>query len=746
MQRHYLHTVRVQCLLIILALLGLFSTFNLAHAQPTTARITEFLPTLVASDYFETATHIQQRQSDQRIIDVFHNTDQLGILYLTSDYVNTRGYSSKPIDIIVGLDTSGTIVAAKMVEHHEPIVLIGIPEKSVIAFIEGYIGHNFLKNPPQRGDRPPVDIISGATVTLMVVGDSITRSSIAVNRQSGLDTHSSLAILAAKNTAALPSINRNLDTLYSWEQLVESGAITRLHLSIDDARNAFPEYLHNTTDPLFSETAPHQTFIDLYVAMVSVPAIGRSLLGELEWRYFSKELAENQEALLIAANGPYSFKGSGYVRGGIFDRIEIIQNENSFRFRDYEHQRLARVEAEGAPPLKEIGIFKIPQNIVWQPTAEFRLQLLVQRILSVHEKSFSTFDLNYRLPDLFLAPPTLGTTINPSSIHDSLVHEALDQDDHTPIWKIIWQSKTLEIITVLIAVLMLGAVFFFQNSLAKRPVLYERFRITFLLFTLLWIGWYSNSQLSIVNVLTFTSAIRGDFQWEFFLMDPIVFILWSATAISALFWNRGAFCGWLCPFGALQELLNRVAKFFRIPQLKIPYKAHERLSAIKYIIFIFIFSISLYDLALAEVLSEIEPFKTSIILKFIRDYPFVIFSIALLILGLFIERFYCRYLCPLGAALAIPAKLRIFNWLKRYNDCGNPCQRCAVECPVQAIAPEGDINPNECIQCLHCQMLYHHSQRCPHLLQKAAKRRRGKPSPIAPPPTVVPRNSQTESL
>ena len=88
----------------------------------------------------------------------------------------------------------------------------------------------------------------------------------------------------------------------------------------------------------------------------------------------------------------------------------------------------------------------------------------------------------------------------------------------------------------------------------------------------------------------------------------------------------------------------------------------------------------------------------------------MLFAALLLAAGLFIERFYCRYLCPLGAALAIPARLRIFNWLKRYHDCGNPCQRCNHECPVQAIEPSGEINPNECIQCLHCQMLYHHDE------------------------------------
>ncbi|MGB5871448.1 MAG: 4Fe-4S binding protein, partial [Albidovulum sp.] len=95
---------------------------------------------------------------------------------------------------------------------------------------------------------------------------------------------------------------------------------------------------------------------------------------------------------------------------------------------------------------------------------------------------------------------------------------------------------------------------------------------------------------------------------------------------------------------------------------------------------------------------------------------------ALLVIGLFIERFYCRYLCPLGAALAIPARIRMFDWLRRYKECGSPCQLCAIECPVQAIHPTGEINPNECVNCLHCQVLYQSETKCPVVIRKVKRR------------------------
>ena len=111
-------------------------------------------------------------------------------------------------------------------------------------------------------------------------------------------------------------------------------------------------------------------------------------------------------------------------------------------------------------------------------------------------------------------------------------------------------------------------------------------------------------------------------------------------------------------------------------------------------------------------------------MKFLREWPFVVYAVALLLAGLFIERFFCRYLCPLGAALAIPARMRMFEWLKRRPQCGRECGICFQRCPVQAIHPEGQINPNECVHCLHCQRIYADETLCPPLAARRKRRER----------------------
>ena len=90
-------------------------------------------------------------------------------------------------------------------------------------------------------------------------------------------------------------------------------------------------------------------------------------------------------------------------------------------------------------------------------------------------------------------------------------------------------------------------------------------------------------------------------------------------------------------------------------------------------------------------------------MKFNREWYYVIYAILLLAVGLFIERFFCRFICPLGAFMAIGGKLRIFNsFLKRRNECGSPCKLCSNECPIDAIEKNGKINMNECFYCLDC--------------------------------------------
>jgi NosR/NirI family nitrous oxide reductase transcriptional regulator len=268
-----------------------------------------------------------------------------------------------------------------------------------------------------------------------------------------------------------------------------------------------------------------------------------------------------------------------------------------------------------------------------------------------------------------------------------------------------------------------------------------RLRHAFLVYTVVFIGWYTLAQLSVVNIFAFSNALLTGFQWSTFLIDPLMFIMWGFVAVSLLFWGRGIYCGWLCPFGAMQELINEVSRRLGIRQLELPFAIHERLWALKYLILLILFALSLHSLAVAEIYAEVEPFKTAITMKFQRDWGYVFYAVAMLLVSIWNRKFYCRYICPLGAGLAIPARIRLFDWLKRHQECGKPCRICANECEVQAIHPDGRINANECHYCLDCQITYWNDQKCPPLIAKRKRREKhthSKPEPTRPQPEVIP--------
>jgi NosR/NirI family nitrous oxide reductase transcriptional regulator len=174
----------------------------------------------------------------------------------------------------------------------------------------------------------------------------------------------------------------------------------------------------------------------------------------------------------------------------------------------------------------------------------------------------------------------------------------------------------------------------------------------------------------------------------------------------------------------MQELIFRIGERFKCPTFEFPEVVHERLWAIKYMILLGLFAISLQSMVLAERFAEVEPFKTAITMHFAREWGYVFYAAGLLLISLFNRKFYCRYVCPLGAALTFPSKFRIFDWLRRYKECGRPCQICRNECEVRAIRTTGEINANECHYCLDCQVTYWNAYKCPPLSEKRKKRER----------------------
>jgi NosR/NirI family transcriptional regulator, nitrous oxide reductase regulator len=659
---------------------------------------------------------VEPREGNRAIQELYSGDELKGYAYQSLDFVQTPAYSGKPLNIVVVLDTEGSIVNTRVIEHHEPILLVGIPETKLHEFTDQYVGLKADQRVTVGGTsterKVAVDGLSGATVTVMVVNEVIMKSAHRVAAELGL--------VESLSDARPSPANIQADTFQekSWQTLLGEGSVRRLKLTrgqVDDAFKGTAAEGIDTT-PKKQRGKP---LIDLYTAYLDVPTIGRNLLGESQFQWLTGELKEGEHAIAVMASGDYSFKGSGYVRGGIFDRIQIRQFGDTFNFRDLDFYRLSDVYAEGMPEFSEMAIFIIRQQYNFDPGTEWTLELTVKRQTGPLDSEFQVFPLTYQLPGQYYTRPA-----------PVLTEEEMLADQ--PMWVQVWYQREFQITVLGVGIGVLLFILFFQDWLVKKPKMMRWIRHAFLTYTLVFIGWYAMGQLSIVNVLTFANSLISGFSWNTFLIDPVIFILWAVVAGIILLWGRAVYCGWLCPFGALQELLNEIARKLKVPQYTVPFALHERLWAIKYIVLLVLFGVSLDSMATAERLAEIEPFKTTITLKFDRSWPFVIYAALLLVVNLFTRKVFCRYMCPLGAALALPTKLRVFDWLKRRKECGNPCRLCDHECEVQAIHPDGHINYMECHYCLDCQMTYFDDHKCPPLIVKRRGKRRGRNAPGHP--------------
>ena len=597
----------------------------------------------------------------------------LGHVGSTWELAGSVGYSGRPLDVLVAVTPQARIAGALLVAHNEPVLTLGISDADIAAYVSGFAGHDLTSNPEDQAQDLP-DVISRATVSTGVIRDGILRSARTLAIGRGLMSGGG-------------GIDRISYAPADWAGLLAMGAIAETRVSMEAAAKA----LAGAKVPL---TPGPGDFLQLWAGVMDPPTVGQNLLGQQGFTRAVGNLPPGGAVLAVMTRGVGSHRGTDWQASGVFERLAVVQGGVRWQPSADRYQMVKKLALADAPEMKEISLFALPPEI--DATKPFTLELISARAALAGEVSFTTV-LPIALPAGFVTK-----TAEPLAL-----------------WQTIWAAKHPQIAVVALMLTLLTLILFAQEWITRRPRLWRIGRLGFLASTFLVLGMGLNGQLSVVQVVAFVHSLLTGFRWETFLIEPVIFILWGFTALGMLFWGRGVYCGWLCPFGALQELTNAAAQAFGVKQIAVPQALHERLWVLKYTLFMAILALSFYSMHDAILLAEAEPFKTAISLRFMRAWPFILFVAALLIAGMFIERFYCRYLCPLGAGLAIPAKLKIFDWLKRRPQCGRECRMCETKCTVGAIDAIGRINANECVLCLRCQVIMNDSSQCPVLKRRA---------------------------
>lgn len=236
----------------------------------------------------------------------------------------------------------------------------------------------------------------------------------------------------------------------------------------------------------------------------------------------------------------------------------------------------------------------------------------------------------------------------------------------------------------------------------------RRHRLLYISLMGLAVGLWLGRPLSIWH---FLHLLRG--LWQAVTGDGLVLLLMAAAVLGAPLAGRW-FCGRLCPFGAVQEWANWLSRW----HLPVPPAWHRRLIWIKY---------SLLGAAVGMALLGTEP-----VVAWTEPFGYIFVAVPSVLAGIYlalllvgsalVSRFYCRYLCPLGALLGLLSARPLLP-IRRAAACSR-CQICPRACPVQAIDARGRISSLECIRCDACEVNYANVALCPRFARARMEARR----------------------
>jgi len=636
----------------------------------------------------------------------------VGYVFESIDLAPIPGFEGTPFNLLIALDAKGGFMDVEVLRQHEPVFLGGLGPVPLHAFVTQYKGHSLKQeitiasaygnNRSGIGEnRVVLDGVAKATASIRIVNQTVLTAALAVAR-------ARLGFAAAGDRGPPARVKTDFYETKDFARLLADGDIVHKRWRNREIEALFAGSEGAGVDEQ-ATAAPDEDFVDVYVAYVSAPTLGRALLGDAGYAALMRRLDAGQHAYWIATAGRYALTDADFVRGTAPQRLTVSQDSAPVELRDADLDPADLRPPAGAPAFNTVMVIKAPPLAGLDPVRPVSVSLDIARAkgLILPVVTHKTITLDYEAPDRYFDRP-------PRPL---------------PEWLLAWKGRIPDLVIIGVALVLLSVVLARPRWMPLEPRRQRAFRRGFLAFTLGYVGWYAQGQLSIVQITGAVKSLAAGQGLSSFLYDPVSLLLIAFTLVSFVVWGRGTFCGWLCPFGALQEFVAVVAAQITRPlgmrrYRQLPPRLEKLLERGRYGLLALLVLAAALAPALAEKGVEVEPFKTAITVGFDRSWPFVLYAVGLLLLGGLYYKFFCRFLCPLGAAITLGGKLRRWTWLPRRAECGQPCQTCRHRCHYDAIHRDGTIDYDRCFQCLDCVGIYHDDERCAPLLLEAKKGRR----------------------
>ena len=624
-----------------------------------------------------------------------------GYVFETEPLAPLPGFSGASINVLVALDLEGNFHDVRLLDHNEPIFVSGLGTPMFQKFFEQYRGHNIASTlvvgtpygeSNNGGGLVYLDGVTKATASVRIAHESILAAVTQVAREK------MQGVASGPASRPDPAHNEPL----SWNDLVAQGLATHLKVTNAEVDAAFADTLWEHDDPE-GRLDPNGLYLDLWIVDVGPPAIARATLDVETFNQLSRfmEIADNDEPILLIEAGRHGLVGPDFIRNTSPDLLRADQFGLPVALRDSDidvglHPDLP-AQLQGAKAM----ILRTDRRLGFDPTQHWNLHVQTDRAHGSFMPLIGSrvFSVPHVTDARFFIDPVVSEPLTP--------------------WREALRNRQADLILLSIGLMLLLALLLVKLNQLAGLKLFTPFRLIFLAIMTCFVGWWGQGQLSIVTILGVTRTLVEGGSFTFLLFDPFSLLVWAVAILGFTLWGRALFCGWLCPFGALQEFSNHIGKMLRLPQIEPSALWDMRLKRLKYGILLGLIALIFVAPEQLDFATEIEPFKTAITTYFVRDWYFVAYALALLLSSMLLFKGFCRYICPLGAVMAIGGLLRGRNWIARRAECGSPCQLCKVRCAYQAIDRTGRVDYSECFGCLECVTLHNDPARCVPLVLAA---------------------------
>lgn len=429
---------------------------------------------------------------------------------------------------------------------------------------------------------------------------------------------------------------------------------------------------------------------------IIVFGIAVSILSNLYLRYGPKDLRKEVESLkeVLPQADSYSSKLSNPLRYEAYKGSETTHDKRIVGYA-FVTTDLAPEERGYSGPIKALIGVDLDGNITGIKILEHTetpsyVRTLPQFIAQFKGKSaLDSFKLGYDIDAITRA--TITSEAIARSVRKSITTVAraklgLRIEEEKVLFREQFKNRN---IYLTIGVFLLGVI----SIIVKARIL----RQATLFVAMVILGFLANNYISTV---TFSSAVLGK-------APPLIHgFLWYLTFALSLIFSFifvGFFCGWVCPFGAAQELAKHCIK----GEVRISRETKSKLGDLRFSI---LFFVGVMTIALNNPnVSNFEPFAT----LFARTGTIIawIYFATIAIASFFNCRFFCKYLCAIGLIFGWLNKIGIYK-VKPFPGCTG-CQLCVKACPTEAIEYKGELKDSppenrlifdypKCVSCLEC--------------------------------------------